>query len=130
MNAHYAMPGFEISVSNAVLELRTEGERTDQDGHDTGRALDRMIRHARPRALLFDVRSADYLLPPSRWRERVREVARVARDYPFALVGREDQRHQHEEILAAHRSMGGRSALFTSRGAARTWLKAEMEDAA
>lgn len=124
METQFVMPGIEIRVKGSILEMRTDGERTETDSHDTERALVSLMRHAKPKGLLFDVRGATYLLPPSRWKERVRTVARLTREHPLALVGREDQRTRNQDVVEAQQAMGGQAAIFTSRSAARNWLDA------
>lgn len=128
MSANYAMPGFEIRVKDGVLEMRTEGERTQDNGRDTEQAFISLLRHARPKALVFDVRGADYTLSSIAWRERVRSVAKTTRDYPLALIGRSAQMQQCRDIVTAHRQMGGLSDSFTSRRDALRWIASLAQD--
>lgn len=126
MTRNYAMPGFEIAVRDGVLELRIEGERTGDNSLETQAALERMIRICAPAALLFDVRSAEYAMAPSEWRDRVQVIARLARNFPLALVDRPSRREPSLHTVKAHRKMGGQCEIFTSRGAARAWLRKTM----
>ena len=122
MAANYAMPGFEIRVKDGILELRTDGERTEENGQDTERAFGSLVAHAQPDALLFDVREATYTLSPSRWKERAAVVARMTRDYPLAIVIRDDQLVLNNEVITRLREMGGTGKTFTTRTEARAWL--------
>lgn len=126
VDTQFAMPGCEIRVRKKILEMRFDGERREMDGVEPERALVSIMRHAQPKGMMFDVREAHYDLPPSRWRERAKVVARITRDYPLAIVCRNDQRTQNRVILAAQREMGGTSEAFSSRTAAQDWLKQQI----
>jgi hypothetical protein len=125
----YSMQGFDITVDDGILEMRTEGKRTSATGPDAGRTFENFLRSSSVRAVIFDVRGADYAMNDREWEERARTVARVCRDYLVAIIDREDQSRHSARVLELHESMGGRGRPFRSRAQARAWLRQELAQA-
>ena len=119
----YSMEGFELRLEGPVLEIRTEGERTNGAVHDTSPAFDSFFDRREVRGVIFDLRSADYLFNDRQWEEGAHAFARRCRALPLAIIDRQDQAHRTQRLLELHCGMGGRSETFRSRSKARNWIR-------
>ena len=124
----YSTEGFDILIEDGILEMRTEGVRTERAGADPQRAFESLLASAPVRGILFDVRGANYDIDDVSWEARARTISRLCRDYPVGLVARPDQDDQIASIQLYHRERSGQSRTFRSRREARDWLRACMEN--
>jgi hypothetical protein len=119
----YSMEGFDLRIDSGILEMRTEGERTVGKGRDVARAFEHFLASRPVRAVMFDVRGAQYALDDREWEERAHGIARLCRALPIAIIDREDQSAQTRRVIELHARMDGTSQSFRSRAAARKWLR-------
>lgn len=119
----YSMEGFELRFEGGVLEMRTDGIRTESMGTDPRRAFESLLKNAAVRAVLFDIRGAQYDIHGPALEERARIIGRLCRDFPIALVARPDQDGLAGIFCEMHARQGGDSRICRSRNAARDWLQ-------
>jgi hypothetical protein len=121
----YSMEGFTLRLVDGIIELHTDGEQGPgtEDAH--ARAFSAIADKLHSRLVMYDIRSASFVLSDIERAERTRFVARIATGYRIAYVVRPDQMEAAEEFVTAHRRLGDAAACFTSKSKARDWLKAD-----
>lgn len=130
MTHSYSMEGFELRVEGPVLEMRSDGERTETRSREAGRAFDSFISDGTVQGVIFDLRGADYAYSDQQWEERAHAFARQCRDLPLAVIDREDQAGRTRRLLELHSGMAGRNAGFRSRKQAQDWIQQCIDCAA
>jgi len=116
-----------LRLEGPVLEIRTEGERTDGVVHDASPAFDSFFDRHDVRGVIFDLRSADYLFNDRQWEEGAHAFARRCRALPLAIIDRQDQAGRTQRLLELHSGMGGKSESFRSRTTARSWIRQSID---
>jgi len=125
VTASYSMEGFSLTLNDGVIELHTDGDLGQGSEQAHARAFATLASRLHSRLILNDVRSAVFSLSSFEWEERMRFIARELKGYQTAYVVRPDQVKGVEKFVAAHERLGDTAAWFTSKAAARAWLKGQ-----
>ena len=125
VTANYSMEGFSLTLNDGIIELYTDGERGRGSEQAPARVFTTLTSRIDSRLILNDVRSAVFSLSSFEWEERMRFIARTQRGYQTAYVVRPDQAETVQKFVEAHERLGDAAAWFTSKAAARAWLKGQ-----
>ncbi len=113
-------------IHGAVLEVRTEGERTHRNGAAAANTFESFLAAINPPAVLFDIRGAHYRFTDLEWQERARSLARMCLGRVIGIIDREDQSAQTRVVLQVHGERGGQGRAFRSRAKALDWLNSVL----
>lgn len=122
MARSYSMEGVDMIIHGAVLEVRTEGERTHGNGAAAANTFESFLAAINPPAIMFDIRGAHYLFSELEWQERARSLARMCLGRVICVIDRDDQSEQTRTILEIHAERGGKGRTFRSRAEGLEWL--------